>query len=189
MSVRLDLLDNSLAVALENYKDNVRILAALDDKAQKMGAIAGLFLGALFAVIKPDTISSLETTIGHNGMRVLTAVILLLIACTTICLASMWVGKMPPPLSLAHMTQLTNDLLHLPLADLNDDIQEAYRQEKLNVWRACLHAQGGVANRKAVLVFAAQAVLVVGILAFAFMLLRLLHVDQTFVPLPSSYPK
>ena len=35
MSVRLDLLKDTIATASENYKDNVRAFAVLDDKARR----------------------------------------------------------------------------------------------------------------------------------------------------------
>ncbi len=175
MSARLDLLKDAVAVAVENYKDNVRIFAGLDDKAQKMGAIAGIFLGALLAIIKPDAVSTLQSAIGPRGLWTLTSVILLLMACIVLCLLCMWVGRIPPPLSLGHMVRLTADLLRLQEAGFNDSIQEGYNGEKLAIWTKCIQAQEKVATRKMRLVFAAQLVLAIAILLIAFMLLHLIH--------------
>jgi hypothetical protein len=175
MTVRRELLNDALAVASENYKDNVRVFANLDDKAQKVGAIAGIFLGALFAFIKPDTVGTLTKNIGSTGVGNLTGVVLLLILCVVLCLVAMWVGKIAPPLTLGHMTKLTGDLLHLTEAELTEDLQEGYCRERLAVWTKCIGEQGKVASRKLILVFLAQSVLAIAVLWVAFMLLDLLH--------------
>lgn len=175
MTVRRELLNDALTVASENYKDNVRIFANLDDKAQKIGTIAGVFLGALFAFIKPDTVGSLTRNIGSRGVGNLTGIVLLLILCIVLCLLAMWVGKIAPPVTLGHMTILTNDLLRLTEAELTEDIQEGYCGERLAVWTTCIEEQGKVASRKMILVFLAQGVLAVAVLWVAFMLLDLLH--------------
>jgi hypothetical protein len=51
-----------------------------------------------------------------------------------LCLLAMWVGKIAPPVTLGHMTILTNDLLRLTEAELTEDIQEGYCRERLAVW-------------------------------------------------------
>ena len=53
---------------------------------------------------------------------------------TVLCLLAMWVGKIAPPVTLGHMTILTNDLLRLTEAELTEDIQEGYCRERLAVW-------------------------------------------------------
>jgi hypothetical protein len=178
ITVRRELLNDALAVASENYKDNVRVFANLDDKAQKMGAIAGIFLAALFAFIKPDTVGSLAITIGSRSVGSLTGIILLLIFCIVLCLLAMWVGKIAPPVTLGHMTILTNDLLRLTEAELTEDVQEAYCRERLAVWTKCIEEQGRVASRKVVLVFLAQGVLAIALFWVAFMLIDLLHASS-----------
>jgi hypothetical protein len=174
-TVRRELLNDALAVASDNYKDNVRVFANLDDKAQKMGAIAGIFLGALFTFIKPDTVGSLTKTIGSKSVGSLTGIVLLLIFCIVLCLLAMWVGRSAPPVTLGHMTTLTNDLLRLTEAELTKDIQEAYCRERLAVWTKCIEEQDRVTSRKVVLVYLAQAVLAIALFWVAFMLLDLLH--------------
>jgi hypothetical protein len=175
MSVRRELLNDALEVAGENYKDNVRVFANLDDKAQKMGAIAGIFLGALFAFIKPDTVGTLTKNIGSRDVGNLTGIVLLLILCIVLCLLAMWVGKIAPPLTLGHMTVLTDDLLRLTETELTEDLQEAYCRERIAVWTRCIEEQGKVASRKLILVFLSQGVLAIAVLWVAFMVLGLLH--------------
>lgn len=171
MSVRLELWKDALAIAAENYKENARILAAFDDKAQKMGTIAGLFLGALFALIRPDTIASLRKAIGLNAISILTAATLLFITCIVLCLIEMWVFKLPLPLSLRDVTSLIGNLLRLPETSLNEDVQERYCNEKIHVWTWCIDAQNSVALRKWKLVFAAQLALGLAIVILGFLLL------------------
>lgn len=175
MTARRELLNDALAVASENYKDNVRVFTNLDDKAQKMGAIAGIFLGASFAFIKPDTVGSLTHNIGSRGVGSLTGIVLLLILCIVLCLLAMWVGKIASPVTLEHMTILTNDLLRLKEGELTEDIREGYCRERLAVWTKCIEEQDKVASRKVIFVFLAQGVLAIAVLWVAFMLLDLLH--------------
>jgi hypothetical protein len=175
MTAKFELLNDALLVAGENYKDNARVFANLDDKAQKMGAIAGIFLGAFLALLKPDTLLLLMRTTGPRGMWILTGVILLLISCVLICLAAMWVGRFPPPLSFGHMEQLTRDLFRLGESGITDEVKEGYAAEKLAVWKKCILAQEKVAVRKMKLVFTAQAVLVAAMLAISAMLILIIH--------------
>jgi hypothetical protein len=179
MSARLDLLKDTIATASENYKDNVRAFGVLDDKAQKTGAIAGLFLAALFAYIKPDTVGTLLTNIGSGATSNLTGVILLLMICCLFSLLTMWAGTYVAPLNLEHMTEMSSDLLHFSEAELGESVLEVHYGEKIAVWEKCIAEQKGIAARKLVMVFLAQVVLLLAILWTAFMLINLLHAART----------
>ncbi len=179
MSARLDLLKDTIATASENYKDNVRAFAVLDDKAQKTGAIAGLFLAALFAYIKPDTVGSLLRNIGSRATGNLTGVILLLMICCLFSLLTMWVGTYVAPLNLVHMTEMSSDLLHFPEAELSESVLEVHYGERIAVWTKCIGEQKNIATRKLVMVFLAQLVLLLAIFWTAFMLIDLLHAVST----------
>jgi hypothetical protein len=172
MSVKLELLKDGLTIAAENYKDNGRMLALFDDKAQKLGTIAGLFLSVPFALIKPDTISTLRNSIGLSGMFVLAGVIVLFVSCVVLCLVSMRVGRIPAPLSLTDAMSFTRELVQLPENSLTDEIQQRYCHEKLRIWADCIHGQDTVASRKWNVLFAAQLVLGIAIGTIGLLLLQ-----------------
>lgn len=56
MGFLVDTFKSAAQLAAETYKDNVRVAALLDDKAQKTGGLAGLFMAAAFGFLKPDSI-------------------------------------------------------------------------------------------------------------------------------------
>ncbi len=182
---KLDLLKDALVVAPENYKDNVRIISGLDDKAQKMGTIAGVFLGVLLAMVKPDQLSNLLGLIGQTGIWVFTSVTILLMVCVGLCLWSMWTEKIPPPLSLGHITFISTNTQN----DLDEDAQKAYVKERIAIWRNCIEAQGRVAATKQSRLRWAQILLAVAMILVACMLLYLMHSVHPTVPtIPPAAP-
>jgi hypothetical protein len=183
MTTKLDLLKDALACAPENYKDNVRIITGLDDKAQKMGTIAGVFLGVLLALVKPDQLSTLVGLIGQTGIWVVTFVILLLIVCVGLSLWCMWTKVIPPPLSMKHLTYISDNIdpSQLPA-------EEDYCNERIAVWRKCIEAQSNVATSKQKRVLWAQVTLAVAMAVIAGMLLYLIHSTHAdAVPTTSSF--
>jgi hypothetical protein len=180
MITKLDLLKDALALAPENYKDNVRIITGLDDKAQKMGTIAGVFLGVLLALVKPDQLSVLFGWVGQTGIWVFTTVILLLMLCIGLCLWCMWTGKIPPPLSLGHLTFIAKNIHHGQ--DLDEKTQQDVCKERIAIWKECIEAQGKVATSKQKRILGAQIVLAVAMLLIACMLLYLIHSVHPTVP-------
>src|SRR5258708_1590885 len=169
MTTKLDLLKDTLVIAPENYKDNVRIITGLDDKAQKMGTIAGVFLGVMLALVKPDQLSNLLSLIGQTGIWVVTLVTLLLIACIGLCLWCMWTKVIPPPLSVGHLSFITKSTAGATLPE------EGYCSERIAIWQECIKAQGVVAAAKQKRVFWAQVALAVAMVLIAGMLLYLIH--------------
>ncbi len=192
LTTKLDLLRDTLAVAPENYKDNVRIISGLDDKAQKMGTIAGIFLGVFLALVKPDQLSNLLGLIGQTGIWVVTSVTILLMVCIGLCLWCMWTEKIPPPLSLGHMTVISK---HIHQGhDLDEDSQQAYAKERIAIWQSCIEAQGRVAAAKQKRVLWAQILLAAAMILVACMLLYLIHSVHPTVPTsqpaaPAATPK
>lgn len=179
-STKLDLLKDTLAIASENYKDNVRIIASLDDKAQKMGAIAGVFLGVLLAIVKPDQLSSLLGIIGQWGIWIVTIVTVFLMLCIGICLWCIWTQKISPPLSLGHMKQISRDI-HKG-KDLVSDSQELYYSERIAIWSECIDGQMKVISKKQTRINWAQSILVGAMLLIALMLLFLVHSVKATAP-------
>jgi hypothetical protein len=174
MCTVLDLLKDTLATALENYKDNARVLSAFDDKAQKMGAIAGLFLAVPFAFAKPADMRTLSTTVGTFGMRTLLVAIASFMACIVLCLAAMWVGTIDAPLDLETSRRLVEDLVPLLPGRPEDQRIENHFRDKLNIWQECITSQRKIIDRKSLYTILAQVVLSFGILSIAALLFHLI---------------
>ena len=66
MAFQLEVLKGSLQNVLDTYNDNVQSARQLDDKAQKTGAFAGIFVAASFGYLKPNDISSLMNAAVHE---------------------------------------------------------------------------------------------------------------------------
>jgi hypothetical protein len=74
---REGVLKDMLVLAAENYKEAMRIMGVLDGKAQKTGGVAGVFLAAGLAFLKPDT--TLGNLGGKAGLSLLALGIVLLL--------------------------------------------------------------------------------------------------------------
>ena len=184
MGLRQELVKDALATALENYKDDARILSAMDDKAQKIGAIGGLFLAVPFAFAKPESLKFLRDAVGLPGFFLLSAAIVLFIASVGLCLAVMWTRRIPPPLRLVSVDALLSDMLALPEQELTDEICVRYGRERMLIWQNCITAQEAVINRKSGFLFASQVVLGIALLAISTLLLVLIYSAAMFtVPL------
>src|SRR5436305_8165386 len=99
---RLEILKSLIDGGSEGYKENVRINSLLEDKAQKMAGLAGVFLTAALAFIKIDTLSVWP----FNRLRILiplSLAIVLLVCCIGFCLAVMWLRSIPEPPNFASL--------------------------------------------------------------------------------------
>jgi hypothetical protein len=182
MSVRLVLLSDVLAIGAESYKDNSRILAALDDKAQKMGAIAGLFLAVPFAVLRPDSVRPLHDMVGVPGLLMLAVAVILFMICIGLCLIVMWARSVRPPLDFNSVKGFTDDLLHSPAGNLTEDVQERYCNDKISVWEECLSEQEKIIQRKWRFLLASQIVLSTALLPIGLLLLFVIYSTIVAVP-------
>jgi hypothetical protein len=183
MTKKLDLLKDTLAIAPENYKDNVRIITGLDDKAQKMGTIAGVFLGLFLTLVKPDQISNMLGLIGRTGIWVVTALTLTLLACIGLCLWCMWTKVIPPPLSMGHLKYIAESV-----APDQDVGEEDYVKERIAIWQSCIKGQDEVAQSKRNRVFWAQVTLALAMVLIAGLLFYLMHSVHPSPSTISTYP-
>ena len=177
MFTRLELLKDTLEVASNNYEDNNRLIGDLDDKAQRLTAVAGVFLGFLLSVLKPDDLAKLKDRVGDQGLQLLTVAILFLIFSLVIALFATWVRRIKALLSLDHMTEMIKDLGDDPNLG-TQDMEEAYNEQKIRFWSKCIENQTRVRSLKRDLVLAAQVVLAVAIIAVAYMLLVLIRMNK-----------
>lgn len=94
---RLEMLSQALTTSTEMYKENSRILALIEDKAQKAAGLAGIFLAAAFAFLRKDALETLMEATGWPGLSVLSAAIGLMLFCVLTCAWVLWARRMITP--------------------------------------------------------------------------------------------
>jgi hypothetical protein len=182
MDFRPDALKATVQLAADAYKDNARIAAVLDDKAQKTGGLAGIFLAAAFGFVKPGNLASFLVDAGiYSGvLLVLTAASLLFCLCA--CLAVMWVRGAPQPLAPALMNDLNRDLMLLPAAEVTDQVQANYYRDVIQLWGRVLESQTRMNRTKGGRLLLAQVLLGIGMIIVAGLLFSLIQHAGNIVP-------
>jgi hypothetical protein len=170
---RKEALQCLLQTGSDNYKENARIAGVIEDKAQKAGAVAGIFLAAGLAFVKPGI--SLTELGGRVGATLLSASIALLLACIALCLAVMWARPGRSPLLLSDVQKMVSDIFAFSAAEFTSEIQEGFSENQAHLWAQTLNEQVVKNRRKALLLRRAQvtlalAMLLVGIFLFLLLL-------------------
>jgi hypothetical protein len=168
---REETLKSILQQSAENYKDNVRIISVIEDKAQKATILASALLAAGLAFLKGENFGN-GVWFGGDILLLLAIAIFLLITCNVTCLRVMWVRTTAAPLSVEQMVELAQDLFAAPNEIL--ERQEPAYWDKIGVWRHTLSLQQQVIERKAKELRFAQIILTAGITAIALVLLDLI---------------
>ena len=182
MNFRTETLKAMVQTGSETYKEGVRVSTLLDDKAQKTGAIAGLFLVAALGFLKPSDIRSLVESVGLLGTVFLTCEVIVLVTCLSICLSVMWLRGIPLPVNLSSQIYLTEDLFKLPDDQITEDHQRAFYYDQIEIWKSVLDKQGAVNQSKARRLFLAQLSLALSVLLTAVLLVLLAVMAYTDVP-------
>src|SRR5258708_20532083 len=173
---RCHLLEALVQTASDEYKENIRTAGTLDDKAQKTGATAGLFLAAGLAFIKTDNFGAaapLNDLAGPSGLLLLAASIGLLLVSTSLSLRVMWVRLVPSPPFFNALEELTGDMLNLPEAELTLVRQENFLRDQSKGWKAPLEAQVALNGSKARNLRTSQVTLGLAIITVAILLLEM----------------
>lgn len=172
---RMQLLRDLLQACRAEFAESVRINAALDDKAQKTGALAGVFLAAGFAFLKPENVALLNTLGRWRAVAPLAASVLLLMICVAICLKVMWVSTMPAPPSVETLTKLIGNLAALPAAELTSQRLENDRRDTIGLWRLSLTSWVAKLRSKGRWLNAGQSCLALALGIITYLLIYLLH--------------
>lgn len=174
MSFRSDAVKNTLQYAFDLFKENERISALLDDKAQKVGALAGVFLAAGFGFLNPANASALLATFGSNGKFVLIPVIGSFVLSIGACLWVMWVKSRPTALKLAAFQNIQLDLSKLRVQDVDEEIELGYYNELLELWVPILAEQTEINQAKGTRLKISQFFVSTGMLFVAGLLVAIL---------------
>lgn len=169
---RKEALQALLQTGSDNYKENARISGVIEDKSQKAGAVAGIFLAAGLAFVKPGmTLAQLG---GRLGFFLLCGSIALLLTCIGLCLAVMWVRPGRSALLLSDLQRMVRDISGLSSDELTPEIKEGFFLDQANLWAATLEEQVGKNNQKAILLKRAQVTLVAAMFLVAIFLFSML---------------
>jgi hypothetical protein len=164
MSFQEDSLKEAVKSASEIYKDNARISGLLDDKAQKAGALAGIFVAAAFGFIKTNEVNDFTIAYGRYSESLLIGSIILFIFCLGVCLSVMWVRGVPMPLGIVALKRLLSDLSGLSPDELTEQVRRNFYLDQLAIWTKILDLQSAFNRTKGRRLWLAQFLLGAGML-------------------------
>jgi hypothetical protein len=157
---RFALLTVAMTASTEMYKENSRILALLDDKAQKTATLAGIFLAAAFAFLRKDTLKDLSDAVGGPGIGLLTVAVALLLGCVFAGGLVLWAREYQLPPNPNAILELCDVLL---AGELTDEDRENYIRDQTRSWNRALSVQDRVIDDKSQRLLFSQCFLAGGI--------------------------
>jgi hypothetical protein len=161
------MLAQAMSASTDMYKENSRILALLDDKAQKTATLAGIFLAAAFAFLRKDALQDLRAITGGLGMFLLAAAIVLALACVFTGGLVLWARKLQLPPNPNKILDACDLFLE---AQADEAIRENHIRDQTKSWNRALQAQDSVIEDKSQKLLVAQSLLVAAMLAVVFLL-------------------
>ena len=171
--IRVCLEKEALEAYKEEYKDLLASFQGIDTKAQGVVAIAGIFIGGLFAFLNSSSFArtTLAVLLLLVGIIVLIGSVLLAI----LVLRVRDTAGVPPG---QHTGQILDDLLALKLED--NDLKTAlpgFYGDKSRAWSGCVDAVRIDVDKKADFLWGAQLMLAFGVSCVALMtIFKLLEV-------------
>jgi hypothetical protein len=166
---RFQLLSQALTAATDVYKENTRISALLDDKAQKTAGIAGIFLAAAFAFLRRESIQDLADAGGSLGMFLLGASVLFFLGCMIGGGLVMWARKLRLPPDPNKILSVCDFLLadtHGPA----ETVRENHVRDQIKSWNRANQVQDQVISEKSAKLLVTQTLLILGIMAVVVLL-------------------
>ena len=131
-SPRLKILSDLLRTAQRDFDAEVKTASSIEDKAQKTGAVVGVFVAAGFGFLRPETSSKLKEFYGILPIVLLLVGIVLFCLALGMCLFTVWHRKYPV-VGFTLQAHMRAALQVLPLPDeaLDDVIMATYRRHQL----------------------------------------------------------
>jgi len=167
------------------YKENTRILALIEDKAQKSAVVAGGFLAAAFAFLRRDALRDLTTLEGYRGIVLLLVATALFLACVLSSGAVLWTRKLRLPPDARRVARCCDLLLAQSMDSPTDEQRENHLRDQIKVWNKAVRIQTVVIRAKSRYLKRTQTFLVAAVSVVALLLVLLIFVkgsDHTAVP-------
>ncbi|WP_213804633.1 hypothetical protein [Granulicella sp. dw_53] len=167
---RDDLLKSMISHATESYKEMVRVMAVIEDKAQKVAALSGVFLAAGFGFIKQENLRADSPLGGFWTLLLLACAIFILTVAVGLCLWVLWVREQVAPMEV--FRRMESSILKRPVTSMTDELQEGSRVSSDRLWDKMLDRQQKMNQKKASILRWAQTLLTVamGLVATALLL-------------------
>ena len=176
MSFQVQIAKDAVEYAASEYKENGRASSLLDDKAQKIAAVAGLFLAAGFAYLKPDVVDWLLKASPFHLAWGLISIITMFVICLGFCLGVMWARRSPQPIAIEVLECMNANLFALPESELTDDVQRRYYLDQLRIWKPIILSQLSRNRTKGRFLVCAQLALGIGMISVAIVLVLVVAV-------------
>ncbi len=177
---RVAFLSQALTLATDVYKEKSRILALLEDKAQKTAGIAGIFLAAAFAFLRRESIQDLKNAGGSWGMGLFILSVVAFLGCMLASGLVLWVRQLQLPPNPIKALSASDKMLADPNGP-SDAQRENHVRDLTRSWNHATQEQDRIISDKSIRLLIAQSLLLCGIIAAAG-LLGLLVFSSTPVP-------
>jgi hypothetical protein len=171
MSFQEDGIKDAIKAAGDLYKDNARISGLLDDKAQKAGGLAGVFLAAAFGFVKTNEVNAFTNVYGRYSGLLLIGSIILFIVCLGTCLSVMWVRGAPLPLGISALRRMLLDISEISAEELTDQVRWKFYLEQVEIWMKILDLQRSLNRVKGKRLLLTQVLLGTGMTLVAILLM------------------
>jgi hypothetical protein len=162
---RLKMLEKVVAHYLESYKENSRIIALMDQKAQACAAFGGISIAAVLAFAAKAKGYDLLGTVGYSGLTILCIAILAFLGSAIAGLAVLWVRFIEGMLSPSALGRITEDLLDTAMEpeSIQVSLENWYRTQS-TTWTGIIASQAKAMMRKSRWLSRAQTMQLIGLL-------------------------
>lgn len=157
------MLSDALSASVDMFKENARVIALVEDKAQKGATLAGIFLAAAFAFLRKAELQDLFALEEWVGLIMLSAVIALMLACVLVCAYTLYARRMLTPPDSAEILRRAELRLRAEPERQTDEMRENHIREQAKAWHNTLAAQESAIAIKSKLLVWTQGLLVLGI--------------------------
>lgn len=161
--IRVSLEKEALEAYKEEYRDLVAAFQGLDGKAQGSVAIAGVFIGGIFAFL--NSTSLVKTTL---NVSILTTAVAVLSASVLLSILVLRVRDTKGVPTGEHTNQILTDLLELDVATITANLSRFYG-DKGRAWASCVDKLRSDVERKSDFLWGGQIMLLLGIICVAFL--------------------
>ena len=181
---RLKMLENVLTHYLESYKENSRIITAMDQKAQRTVAFGGISIAAVLAFVAKAKGYELLGTVGYSGLTILSIAIVAFLVSAFAGFAVTWVRFIEGMLSPTTLGRITDDLLDAAVEPQSIQVSiENWYHKQGTTWTGIIASQAKAMMRKSRFLIRAQRLSLTGLVFLTgFLLLVVTSVNLDMLP-------
>jgi hypothetical protein len=161
---RLKMLDQVVSHYVESYKENARIIGAMDEKAQRTGAFGGIFIASVLAFFARARGYEVLGTVGYSGLTILSIAVVFFLVSAMAGILVMWVRFIEGMVSPSTLGRITEDLLDATLepGSMQVSLENWYRTQS-TTWAGIIASQAKAMMRKSRWLMRAQRLMMAGL--------------------------